>query len=118
MRPLKSCSIATYNAGMPDTKTLPKKKSKSREKQKRAPLWKVILHNDDKTTMEFVVFVLMRYFGHDIEKAKEIMLLVHQTGQGIAGIYPQEVAELKKDQVTSAARTQKFPLAVSIEKDE
>lgn len=105
---------------MTETKTLPKRKTgeSADAKSQRAPLWKVLFHNDDKTTMEFVVWVLMRYFGHDIEKAKKVMLEVHETGQGLAGVYPQEVAELKKDQTVSAARTQKFPLTVTIEPDE
>jgi ATP-dependent Clp protease adaptor protein ClpS len=105
---------------MPDTTTLPKQKPAQDvdEKSKRAPMWKVLFHNDDATTMEFVVWVLMRYFGHDIEKAKAITMEVHNTGQGLAGVYPQEVAELKKDQTVSAARTQKFPLTVTIEPDE
>lgn len=105
---------------MGDTKTLPKRKTTTDAdaKKKRAPLWKVILHNDDKTSMDFVVWVLMRFFAHDFEKAKKIMLQVHKTGQGIAGVYPQEVAELKKDQVVSKARAQKFPLTVTIEPDE
>lgn len=103
---------------MPDTQTLPKPKVEADEKTKRAPMWKVIFHNDTKTTMEFVCWVLMRFFGHDIDKAKKIMLEVHNTGQGVAGVYPQEVAELKKDQVVSAARAQKYPLAVTIEPDE
>lgn len=103
---------------MPDTQTLPKPKTTTDVKEKRAPMWKVILHNDSKTTFEFVIWILMRFFGHDIDKANEITQSVHNTGQGIAGVYPREVAELKKDQVTSAARTQKFPLTVTIEADE
>jgi len=103
---------------MPDTQTLPRPKTTTDEKSKRAPLWKVILHNDDKTTMEFVVWILMRFFAMDIDKATKVMLEVHETGQGLAGVYPQEVAELKKDQVVSAARAQKFPLTVTIEADE
>ncbi len=103
---------------MPDTQTLPKPKVVEDIKSKRAPMWKVIFHNDTKTTMEFVVFVLMRFFGHDIDKAKQVMLEVHETGQGVAGVYPQEVAELKRDQTVSHARAQKFPLTVTIEADE
>jgi ATP-dependent Clp protease adaptor protein ClpS len=103
---------------MPDTQTIPKPKTVTKDKTKRAPLWKVILHNDPKTTMDFVVWVLMRFFAHDIDKAKKIMLDVHDQGQGIAGVYTKEVAELKQEQVTSAARTQKYPLTVTIEADE
>jgi len=103
---------------MPDTKTLPKKIESTDADSKRAPLWKVIFHNDNVTTMDFVVWVLMQFFGHDINKAKKVMLDIHNTGQGLAGVYPREVAELKKDQTESKARAQKFPLAVSIEPDE
>lgn len=105
---------------MPDTVTLPKPKigTGAEAKKKHAPRWKVILHNDNKTTMDFVVWALMAFFGHDIDAAKKIMLEVHNTGQGVAGVYAQEVAELKKDQVTSAARAQKYPLTVTIEPDE
>ncbi len=102
---------------MPSTAPLPTriKETETGGEARLAPLWKVLLHNDDKTTMEFVIRVLMQFFGHDLEKAMEIMLLVHKTGQGIAGVYPREVAELKQEQTTSAARTQKFPLVVTIE---
>jgi ATP-dependent Clp protease adaptor protein ClpS len=103
---------------MPDTKTLPKQIESTDEKSKRAPMWKVIFHNDDVTTQEFVTWVLMQFYGHDIEKAKKVMLEVHNTGQGVAGVYPREVAELKKDQTESKARTQKFPLVITIEPDE
>lgn len=105
---------------MPGTETLPKPKigTDADAKSKRAPLWKVILHNDNKTTMDFVVWVLMAFFGLDMEKSKKVMLEVHNTGQGVAGVYAQEVAELKKDQVTSSARAQKYPLVVTIEPDE
>lgn len=105
---------------MPGTETLPKPKTHEATDTKslRAPLWKVILHNDNQTSMDFVVWILMAFFGHDMEKSKKIMLEVHETGQGVAGVYAQEVAELKKDQVVSSARAQKFPLTVTIEPDE
>jgi ATP-dependent Clp protease adaptor protein ClpS len=116
-RPLKARPVP-YNGGMPETQTLPKVEETTDSTKQRAPLWKVIFHNDDRTTMEFVVWVLMRFFALDAEQAARVMLEVHQTGQGLAGVYPREVAELKKDQVTSAARTRKFPLTVTIEADE
>jgi ATP-dependent Clp protease adaptor protein ClpS len=103
---------------MPDTETLPETIESTDKKSQRAPLWKVILHNDNKTTMDFVVWVLMAFFGHDIDKARKLMLQVHETGQGVAGVYPREVAEHKKDQTESKARTEKFPLVVTIEPDE
>jgi ATP-dependent Clp protease adaptor protein ClpS len=102
---------------MPSTAPLPTriKETESDSKSKLAPLWKVLLHNDDKTSMEFVVMALMQFFGHDLEAAMQIMLNVHKTGLGIAGVYPREIAELKQEQTVSAARTQKFPLVVTIE---
>jgi ATP-dependent Clp protease adaptor protein ClpS len=105
---------------MPDTQTLPKPtvEESTDEKKQNAPLWKVIIHNDDKTTMDFVVWILMRFFAQPIEEATKTMLSVHETGQGIAGVYPREIAELKRDQAVSAARTKKFPLTLTIEADE
>lgn len=105
---------------MPGTAPLPirKKESETDQDARKAPLWKVIFHNDNKTTMNFVIYVLMQFFGHSLERATEIMLDVHKTGQGIAGVYPREVAELKQEQTVSAARGQKFPLVVTIEADE
>lgn len=102
------------------TRTLPRPviKEETDTRTRRAPLWKVILHNDDKTTMDFVVWLLMAFFGHDIDRASTIMMEIHKTGQGIAGVYAQEVAELKRDQAISTARAQKYPLAVTIEPDE
>ncbi|CAG0932165.1 ATP-dependent Clp protease adapter protein ClpS [Planctomycetaceae bacterium] len=102
---------------MPSTAPLPTriKETESDQKSKLAPLWKVLFHNDEKTTMDFVVLMLMQFFGHEIESAMEVMLTVHKTGIGIAGVYPREVAELKQEQTTSAARTQKYPLVVTIE---
>lgn len=104
---------------MSGTETLPKPITRESvdTRSKRAPMWKVILHNDNQTSMDFVVWVLMAFFGHDIDTAKKLMREVHETGQGVAGVYPQEVAELKKDQVISSARAQKYPLSVSIEPD-
>lgn len=103
---------------MPKTAPLPTRLTESDAKAKRAPLWKVLFHNDDKTTMEFVVFVLMQFYGHSTESSIEIMLKIHDTGIGLAGTYPREIAELKQEQTVSAARTQKFPLQVTIEADE
>lgn len=78
------------------------------------PMWKVLLHNDDVTTMEFVMRVLIRFFGHNPEAAYRIMMTIHHKGIGLAGVYPMELAELKQEQVLSAARPH-FPLRVTIE---
>jgi ATP-dependent Clp protease adaptor protein ClpS len=78
------------------------------------PMWKVLFHNDDRTPMDFVTAVLMRYFGHDLNQAQRIMLTIHHRGIGLAGVYPLELAELKQQQVISAARPH-YPLKVTIE---
>lgn len=76
----------------------------------------VILHNDDYTTMDFVIDVLMRFFGHDEKSATQIMLAVHKEGKGICGIYSAEVAETKVFQVTHYAQQNRFPLKCTMEK--
>jgi ATP-dependent Clp protease adaptor protein ClpS len=77
--------------------------------------WNVILHNDEKTTMEFVVMVLMQIFHKSFEDAQECMMSIHETGKGIAGTYSHEIAVAKRDEATAAARANGFPLVVEIE---
>ena len=100
---------------MPDTQTVPVKERKAATKKKYAPQWKVLFHNDERTSMEFVTWALMRFFALNSERAYQIMMEVHKTGIGLAGTYSQEVAELKMEQSISAARTRKYPLKVTIE---
>jgi ATP-dependent Clp protease adaptor protein ClpS len=83
---------------------------------KEPPLYKVLLLNDDYTTMEFVVEVLMYVFHKSAEESTRIMLKVHKEGAGIAGVYPYEVAETKVDMVHALAREKGFPLKCTIEK--
>jgi len=79
--------------------------------QKQEPtLYKVVLLNDDYTTMEFVVSVLETVFEKSPAEAFRIMMHVHQQGRGIAGVYPWDVAETKTDTVTTLAREAGFPL--------
>jgi len=78
-------------------------------------MWNVILHNDDKTTMEFVVLVLMQIFHRSFEEAQDIMMSIHETGKGVAGTYSHEVAITKRDDTVSVARTNNFPLMADIE---
>jgi ATP-dependent Clp protease adaptor protein ClpS len=79
--------------------------------QKKEPtLYKVVLLNDDYTTMEFVVQVLMSVFQKTASEAYQIMMSVHVNGRGIAGVYPWEVAETKAETVISSARESGFPL--------
>jgi len=79
--------------------------------QKKEPdLYKVVLLNDDYTTMEFVVTILEQVFQKSPAEAFQIMMHVHQNGRGIAGVYPWEVAETKIETVTALARESGFPL--------
>lgn len=81
----------------------------------RPKLYKVILLNDDFTTMEFVVIVLMRIFHKSSEQAEQIMLHVHQKGMGVCGVYTYEIAESKVRQVLEFAREYQHPLQCTME---
>jgi len=86
------------------------------EVEKKEPtLYKVVLLNDDYTTMEFVIHVLETLFLKSPAEAYRIMMQVHQLGAGIAGVYPWEVAETKVETLTSMAREAQFPLRAAIE---
>ena len=86
-------------------------------KIERPPLFKVLLHNDDYTSMEFVVFVLEQIFHKNSADAERIMMAVHQMGVGVAGVYPFEIAEAKVEKVTLLARQREFPLRCSLEEE-
>ncbi|PIE71963.1 MAG: ATP-dependent Clp protease adapter ClpS [Deltaproteobacteria bacterium] len=80
------------------------------------PMFKVLLHNDDYTTMDFVVEILMTVFQKSLEEATRIMLSVHHHGIGMCGIYVFEVAETKVDTVMHRAAAEQFPLKCTMEK--
>ena len=86
-------------------------------KTKKPSMYKVLLLNDDYTPMEFVVYVLERFFNKQSEEATQIMLHVHQRGVGICGVYSYEVAETKVTQVMEFARQNEHPLQCTLEKD-
>jgi ATP-dependent Clp protease adaptor protein ClpS len=90
--------------------------TKTRTKPKRPSQFKVLMLNDDYTPMEFVVMVLKRFFGMDLEQATRVMLHVHQKGVGICGIFPYEIAETKVNQVMDFARQNQHPLQCTLEK--
>ena len=85
------------------------------KKLEKPKLHKVLLHNDNYTTMEFVVKVLIQVFHHSEAEAMRIMLQVHHNGIGVAGVYSFEIAETKVVQVTELARQNEFPLRCSME---
>ncbi len=77
--------------------------------------FKVLLHNDDYTTMEFVVEILMSVFSKTFPEAERIMRKVHEKGKGVCGIYPAEIAETKIELVHMRARSQGFPLKCTMQ---
>jgi len=79
--------------------------------------WKVILLNDDVTPMEFVVGILTEVFRHTPDTARDVMLQVHETGSGVAGIYSFEIAEAKAVEATNIARTNNHPLQIKLEEE-
>lgn len=89
--------------------------TESERQVKRPPLYSVLLHNDDYTTMEFVVMVLMQVFYHAEPKAAQIMLQVHQKGVGVAGIYTYEIAESRIAKVERLAKEHEFPLRATMQ---
>ena len=90
--------------------------TKTRAKPKKPSQYKVLMLNDDYTPMEFVVMVLKRFFGMDLEQATRVMLHVHQRGVGVCGIFPYEIAETKVNQVMDCARQNQHPLQCTLEK--
>jgi len=88
---------------------------KTSERVSTPPLYKVLMHNDDYTTMEFVIEVLREVFRKPATEAEKIMLTIHFQGVGNCGTYPYAIAETKADQVRLRARKSGFPLRCSLE---
>ncbi len=91
--------------------------TETREKLKKPPLYRVLLHNDDFTTMDFVIQVLQTVFQKSDGDAFRIMWAVHTQGVGVAGVYTYEVAEMKIEKVTQMARAREFPLLCTAEEE-
>ncbi len=81
-------------------------------------MYRVLLHNDDYTSMDFVIYVLVKIFRKNAEEAEQIMLAVHERGLGLCGMYTREIAEAKVMQVRSLARDAGFPLLCTYERVE
>jgi ATP-dependent Clp protease adaptor protein ClpS len=79
--------------------------------------YKVVILNDDKTPMEFVIVLLMRIFHHSQSAAEDITIKVHNEGSGVAGIYTYEVCEQKAIEGTNLARENNFPLVIKVESE-
>jgi ATP-dependent Clp protease adaptor protein ClpS len=99
-----------------DTDTKKEVLSQTEVDEKEPPIYQVMLHNDDYTTMNFVVELLMAVFQKSIQEATQIMLAIHQSGVGVCGIYTYEVAETKVETVHQLARERGYPLKSSIER--
>ena len=97
------------------TKILEKPKEKITPKLKEPEEYLVILLNDDYTTMDFVVEILMTIFRKSLEEANYIMLDIHKKGKGIAGMYPWDIAVTTAEQVHEAAKKNDFPLRCIVE---
>ncbi len=91
--------------------------TETRTRLEKPRLFKVILHNDDFTTMEFVVFVLQYVFARYEAEAFTIMLKVHNEGIGIAGLYPYEIATMKSEKAMNLAKSREYPLLCTVEEE-
>ena len=80
-------------------------------------MYRVLLHNDDYTTMDFVVMVLKKIFHKTQEQSEQIMLDVHKKGKGVCGVYTFEIAQTKVEQVKLLAKQNEFPLLATYEED-
>jgi ATP-dependent Clp protease adaptor protein ClpS len=97
-----------------DGQVLTRKRAKVRE----PGLWKVLLHNDDYTTQEFVVFLLKTVFRKAEPEATAIMLAVHRAGLGVAGIYTRDVAETRAERGRQLAEREGYPLLLTVEESD
>lgn len=99
----------------PDTREGTLTESRAEQKLERPRLWRVLLHNDDYTTQEFVVWVLETIFHKPRGEAVSIMMSVHRSGMGVAGVYTHDVAETKLKTTRQLAEEHEFPLLVTME---
>ncbi|MDO4496342.1 MAG: ATP-dependent Clp protease adaptor ClpS [Bacteroidales bacterium] len=93
-------------------------KDKNEVKNEYPKMYKVIMHNDDFTTMEFVVEVLRTVFRKDESQAEQLMMKVHKEGQAVVGVYTLDMAITKRDKAMRMAREQEFPFRMTVEPEE
>jgi ATP-dependent Clp protease adaptor protein ClpS len=91
--------------------------TETKKRVQKPPRFKVLLHNDDYTSMEFVVMILKAVFHKSDEDAFKIMYAVHNAGVGVAGVYPFEIAEAKVNKTIELARASEFPLLCTLEEE-
>ena len=91
--------------------------TKTKTRPKKPSQYRVLLLNDDYTPMEFVVYILERFFNIGHDRAVDIMLTVHNKGVAVVGVYPFEIAETKVTQVMDCARSNQHPLQCTMEKE-
>jgi ATP-dependent Clp protease adaptor protein ClpS len=102
---------------MASTNSETKGKTASKFKDDNPSMYRVILHNDDYTTMDFVVEILINVFRKSLEKATQIMLNIHNKGKEVCGIYPRQIAETKIEIVHNLSVNKGFPLRSTMEKE-
>ena len=90
-------------------------KTAPKSKVEKPPMYRVMFHNDNYTPMEFVVAVLQEVFKHSLAAATRIMLQVHQSGAGVAGVYTKDIAETRVERAMVMARKSGHPLQLSME---
>ena len=91
--------------------------TETKTKLEKPKLFKVLLHNDDFTTMEFVVWLLEYVFMKGEPEAIAIMLAVHQSGVGVAGVYPYDIAYMKSQKAMNLAKAREYPLLATVEEE-
>lgn len=103
--------------GQEQTKTIGDPGGSTREKVEEPQLYRVLLLNDDYTTMDFVIYVLETVFRRSPAEATQIMLHVHKKGMGLCGVYPLDIAEMKVSAVHELALKHEFPLKCVMERE-
>ena len=111
-----------YSPGMNDEAREPqlpvvREKEEQKHRMKEPSKYKVVMLNDDFTPMEWVVKLLVEYFGKSTEQANSIMMQVHKGGKGIAGVYTKDIAETKMTIANQASQANEFPFRMEIEPD-